>query len=49
LWGLGLIVLGRKTMRDKVPFAPFFVLAFAATVFFGFDMLSGYFRLFNIW
>ena len=49
LWGLGLIVMGRKTMRDKVPFAPFFVLAFAATVFFGFDMLSGYFRLFNIW
>ena len=48
LWGFGLIVSGKKTLRDKVPFAPFFVLGIIITFFFGFQLLSSYFHLFSI-
>lgn len=48
LWGAILIFLRRKTMKDKIPFAPFFVLGALLTVFFGFQIVSFYFRLFRL-
>lgn len=47
-WGLLLISLGRKHMKDKVPFAPFFVAGMALTVFFGYDIIHWYFSAFGI-
>lgn len=43
-----LLLAGQKTMQDKIPFAPFFVLAVFITVFFGHAIISGYFNLFRI-
>ncbi len=48
IWGAFLLLVGKKTMRDKIPFAPIFVLGFVVTVFFGFRIINGYFSLFNI-
>jgi prepilin signal peptidase PulO-like enzyme (type II secretory pathway) len=43
-----LLIFGKKQMKDKLPFAPFFVLAIFITVFFGSGIVSGYFSLFGI-
>lgn len=46
--GVFLLLRKKKTMGDKLPFAPFFVLGMAATFFFGFFIVKGYFALFNL-
>ncbi len=46
--GGGLLIFGKKEMKDKLPFAPFFVLAAFATVFFGHSIIGWYFSLFGI-
>lgn len=39
---------GKRTMKDRIPFAPFFVAGIFITVFFGHAIISGYFSLFGI-
>ena len=46
--GGGFLISGKKEMKDKLPFAPFFVLAVFATVFFGHGIIGWYFSLFGI-
>ena len=48
IWAAVLYFSKKKTMKDKLPFGPFFVVAFVITVFFGFDLIKGYFSLFNL-
>lgn len=48
LWSAGLMLFRRKTMRDRVPFAPFLVLGFVLTVLFGAAIVTGYFNLFAL-
>lgn len=48
IWATVLYFSKKKTMKDKLPFGPFFVIAFIITVFFGFDLIKGYFSLFNL-
>ncbi|MEK7089837.1 MAG: A24 family peptidase, partial [Patescibacteria group bacterium] len=48
LWSAGLVMFGAKRMRDKVPFAPFFVAGALLTFFFGFLILKGYFAAFGL-
>ncbi len=48
LFSLVLIALHKKTMRDRIPFAPFMVLGFILTVFFGAAVITGYFHLFSL-
>jgi len=48
IWAAVLYFSKKKTMKDKLPFGPFFVIAFIITVFFGFDLMKGYFSLFNL-
>lgn len=43
-----LLAFGKKEMKDKLPFAPFFMLAAFATVFFGHGIIGWYFSLFGI-
>lgn len=46
--GLISIVRGKKTMKDMIPFAPFFVGGGVLTVFFGKEIVELYFRIFNL-
>ncbi len=48
LFGGMLLLLKQKSMKDKIPFAPFLVLGFFLTVFFGFAIVRGYFGLFGL-
>ncbi len=48
IWAAILYFSKKKTMRDKLPFAPFFVIASVITIFFGFNLIKGYFLLFNL-
>lgn len=43
-----LLSLGKKHIKDKLPFAPFFVLGTFLTVFLGHAIVTGYFGLFGI-
>lgn len=43
-----LLLLGRKTVKDKIPFAPFFVAGIFITILLGHGIVNGYFSLFNI-
>ncbi len=43
-----LLIFGKKHIKDKLPFAPFFVFAVFLTVFLGHSIVSGYFGLFGI-
>ncbi len=47
-YGFLTILFKKKGMRDKVPFAPFFVLGIYLTVLFGARILDLYFNLFQI-
>lgn len=47
-FGAYLLFAGEGTMRDRVPFAPFFALGAAATFFFGEVIVGGYFALFGL-
>jgi prepilin signal peptidase PulO-like enzyme (type II secretory pathway) len=46
--GGALLFRGKKHIKDKLPFAPFFVLGIVATVFFSFGIMAGYFKLFSV-
>ncbi|MEK7169629.1 MAG: prepilin peptidase [Patescibacteria group bacterium] len=48
IMGGALLIFGKKEMKDKLPFAPFFVLAAFTTVFFGRGIIGWYFSLFGI-
>jgi len=48
IWAAVLYFSKKKTMKDKLPFGPFFVIAFVITIFFGFELIKGYFSLFNL-
>jgi len=48
LWGALLLLTKKKTLRDKLPFAPIMILGMVLTLFFGYQIVSGYFGLFNI-
>lgn len=48
IFGGYLLITKRLGMKDRVPFAPFFVLGIAGTFFFGEFILGGYFALFGI-
>ncbi|MEK7512961.1 MAG: prepilin peptidase [Patescibacteria group bacterium] len=48
LWGSVLIVLGTRTLRDLVPFGPFFVVGVLGTVFLGAKIIGWYFGLFRV-
>jgi prepilin signal peptidase PulO-like enzyme (type II secretory pathway) len=45
LWGIGLIVVGRKSLKSAIPFGPFIVLGFFIMIFFGQVLMSGYFDI----
>ncbi|MGC9611241.1 MAG: prepilin peptidase [Minisyncoccia bacterium] len=42
------LVLDKKTMKDRLPFAPFFVAGIFIMILFGHALIGGYFSLFNI-
>ncbi|MFH1192862.1 MAG: prepilin peptidase [Candidatus Jorgensenbacteria bacterium] len=46
-WGLVLVCAKKKSFGDRVPFAPFFALGAAATVFWGYPLVGFYFSLFG--
>ncbi|MEI6479846.1 MAG: prepilin peptidase [bacterium] len=48
LWSVGLVILGAKKMKDKVPFAPFFVVGTLLTFFFGMAIVKGYLGAFGL-
>lgn len=48
IFGGFLLLMKRGTLKDRVPFAPFLVLGFFLTVFFGFAIVQGYFGLFGL-
>ncbi|MEK9154856.1 MAG: prepilin peptidase [Patescibacteria group bacterium] len=45
---LPLLVKRQKTMKDIVPFGPFLIVASALVFFFGYNIINGYFQLFNL-
>lgn len=48
IWGAILLIVHQKTLHDRIPFAPIFILGMGLTVFLGFEIVRGYFGLFNI-
>jgi len=48
IFGVGLMLTKRKTMRDAVPFGPFIALGITIVFFLGYDILNVYFRIFQI-
>ena len=48
LWSVGLMLIGAKKMKDRVPFAPFFVLGALLVFFFGSAIVKGYFGVFGL-
>lgn len=48
LVGMFLLVSGKKHVKDKLPFAPFFAVGVFITIFLGHGMMGGYFGLFGI-
>jgi leader peptidase (prepilin peptidase)/N-methyltransferase len=48
IFSLPLLLTGRKTLKDILPFAPFLAFAAALVFFFGFDILDSYFRFFGL-
>lgn len=47
-YGLLVILFKKKGLKDKVPFAPFFVLGIYLTILFGISILNFYFNLFQL-
>ncbi len=45
---LPLLIKKQKTMKDAVPFGPFLIIASTLTFFFGYQIINGYFKLFNL-
>ncbi|MFH1161906.1 MAG: prepilin peptidase [Candidatus Jorgensenbacteria bacterium] len=48
VWGVVLVLAKEKKFSDRVPFAPFFVIGAAITVFGGYHLLRLYFSLFGL-
>lgn len=48
VFGFLLLISKKKTMKDKVPFAPFFVFGMILTFFFGFQIINSHFAFFNL-
>lgn len=46
--GVSLIAKHRKTMKDMLPFGPFMALGAAIVFYFGYDIISFYFRILNV-
>jgi len=46
--GLALIINRKKTMKDFLPLAPFLAIGVALTVFFGYQIVNGYFFLIGL-
>jgi len=46
LWGILLVVRGRREMKSSVPFGPFIVIGIFLIIFFGKHIMDGYFALF---
>ena len=44
-----LLVRGQKSLKDAVPFGPFLALGATLVFFFGYEIINGYFRLFNLY
>ena len=45
--GVVLLALGKKEMKDSLPFGPFIALGMTLIFFFGYHILNGYFALFS--
>lgn len=48
IWGVALLLVKKKTMEDRLPFAPFLVFGMAVTIFFGYQIIQGYMGMFGI-
>ncbi len=48
LFGSILLLVQRKGMKDKIPYAPFFVIGVLATALFGNALIYGYFKMFGM-
>lgn len=48
IWGALLVLFKKKAMYDKIPFAPTYVLGAFLTFFLSYQIIWGYFRLFNL-
>jgi len=46
VWGMGLIVAGKKKMKSRLPFAPFMILGALIAIFFYAPIIDWYFSLF---
>jgi len=42
------LIIGKKKIKDMVPFGPFLIIGATLTFFFGYQIISGYFKLFGI-
>lgn len=47
--GVFYLLTNKKGMKDTLPFGPFIVLGVTLVFLFGYDIINGYFRLFNIY
>jgi len=48
LFGAVLLITNKKTMKDKLPFAPFLTVSMAITIFFGYYLIQNYLGLFGM-
>ena len=46
--GLGLIIIGRKTLKSEIPFGPFLVTGLFIAMFFGKEIIDFYFKILSI-
>jgi len=43
--GIGLIIFKKKTLKAQVPFAPFLIISFIISLFFGGEIINWYLNL----